>query len=482
MNGRLLSQAMGKLMTLQAALMLPAMGVALIYREAHVWAFLYSALILLAVGLPLWRLSKPRVSDIRPKEGFVLVALAWLVLSGFGALPFMFSGAAVYYWDALFESVSGITTTGASVFSSVKLLSQSLLFWRSFQHWEGGMGVLVMTLAVMPKLTGRGSVLARAESPGPMFNKFLPRMKDAAKFMYLVYMGLSLALLVGLLACGLPLYDAVIHTLSTAGTGGFSNRDLSIGHYQNPWAEAVVLVFMFLFSLNFLFYFRLLRGEGKKAFANEELRVYTLIAIAATVMVTLEILPRYGQLTTALRHAGFQVVSIMSSTGYATVDYTLWPQFSHLLMLVLMMMGASSGSTAGGIKVVRVVLLGKAAGREVSQTLFPRRVKVVKLDNKTVPEEILRGVVIYFFIYIAFLFVGSALASLDGHDFVTCFSATASCLSNMAPGLGLVGPLGNYGIFSPGVKLLMSFMMLAGRLEFIPMLALFHPGVWRSGQ
>ncbi len=481
MNGRLIFNVIGKLLTLEAGLMAPSLLVALIYGEGDAVSFLYSMGILLAFGLPAMLLLKPEERDVRTKEGLVAVGLAWVFLSAFGALPFMFSGTTVFFWDAMFETVSGFTTTGASILSAVEHLPRGILFWRSFTHWVGGMGVLILTLAVMPKISGRGSLLARAESPGPTFSKMTPRMTDTARLMYAIYTAMTAVQVVLLIISGLPVFDSLIHAMGTAGTGGFSNRNMSVGAYGNVWAEMIIMVFMLLFGMNFVIYFRLLKGEGLKSFRSEEFRAYWLLAIGSILLIAWNTLPEFGNFFTALRYSGFQVASVMSTTGYATANFAIWPHFSHILLLLLMLIGASAGSTAGGIKVVRVVLLGKASLREIGQSVSPRKVRLITLDRKTVSEETLKSVLAFFAIYMFFLLAGTLVASTDGHDFVTCFSASAACLSNIGPGLGLVGPIGNYDVFSPHVKVLLTFLMLAGRLEFIPLLALFHPGIWKKG-
>ena len=479
MNGKLIISVLGKLLVLEAALMLPSLAVSMIYQEGDALSFVYTILLILACGLPAM-LQKPTSKDIRAKEGLVVVSSAWVLLSLFGALPFLFSGTIPYFVNAVFETVSGFTTTGASILSAVEGIPRGILFWRSFTHWVGGMGVLVLTLAVMPKLSGRGSVLARAESPGPTFSKVAPRMRDTARWMYAVYTVLSLSQLGLLLLSGLPLFDALIHTLGTAGTGGFSSRNLSVGAYNNPWAEVIITLFMLLFGMNFVVYFKLLRGEGLKSFKSEEVRVYWIVALVSMLFIALELMPQYGNFLSALRYSSFQVSSIMSTTGYTTTDFALWPQFAHILLLLLMIVGACAGSTAGGMKVSRVVILGKAGAREIGQAAAPRKVHLLKMDRKTLSEETVRSVMVFFFIYMAFLLVGTLAASSDGHDFVTSFSAAAACLSNIGPGLGLVGPVGNYDIFSPHVKVILTFLMLAGRLEFIPLLTLFHRELWNK--
>lgn len=479
MNKKLVVHMLGKLLLLECALMLTALPVAAYFKESF-RPFLFAMGALLAVGLPAYLFKPKGGPGLQAKEGFAVVGLAWLCLSVFGALPLMISGAAPWFWDALFETVSGFTTTGASILPQVEHLPRSILFWRSFTHWVGGMGVLVLTLALMPRISTHTTHLARAESPGPSYTKLLPRMADTSRVLYLVYASMTILLLVALMASGLPFYDSLIHAMGTAGTGGFSSRNFSVGAYNNPVAEMIIAAFMLLFGTNFVVYFHLLHGDGRKSFRNEEMRAYYLLALAAITLITVTTLQHYGDVWTSLRHAVFQVSSIMSTTGYVTDNFDLWPQFSRILMLVLMLIGASSGSTAGGIKVVRAVIMGKVVRREVRHTLAPRKVEVVKLDGKVLSEQTLTQVGIFLFVYFALLMLGTLVASLDGHDFISCFSASASCLSNIGPGLSLVGPIGNYSGFSPLTKFVFSFLMLAGRLEFFPLLVLFVPNLWRK--
>jgi trk system potassium uptake protein TrkH len=480
-NYALVITLLGRLLALEAGMLLPALGVSLWDRQGDAPAFLYTAAILLAFALPMMLLVKPRDKTMRPREGFVVVGLAWIIFSAFGALPFMFSGVTTFYWDAFFETVSGFTTTGATIFSQVEAFPRGILFWRSFTHWVGGMGVLILTLAVIPKVGSRSAHLARAESPGPTFSKMLPRMSDTARILYLIYAVMTAALILLLVISGMPVFDSVIHAMGTAGTGGFSNRNLSVGAYNNLAAEVLITVFMLLFGTNFIVYFRLVKGDGLKSLRHGEVRLYYAVALSAILLITLNTIPHYGGVGMALRHASFQVSSIMSTTGYSTSDFDLWPQFSRILLLMLMLMGSCAGSTAGGIKVVRLALLGKLSAREVSRSVQPRKVKLIKLDKETVDEDTLRSVLVFFVLYMAMLLLGTLLVSLDGVNFTTSFSATAACLSNVGPGLSLVGPMANYGHFSFGVKYLLSFLMLLGRLEFIPMLLLFSPAVWRRG-
>ncbi len=482
MNRPLVLQVVGRLLLLLALLMVPPLGVAWFYGQGDAAAFLYTLLAILACGLPLALLPKPETRDLNARDGFVAVGAAWVLLSLFGALPYQFSGTTPTFWDALFESVSGLTTTGASILAQVETLPHGVLFWRSYSLWVGGMGVLMLTIAVMPNVSGHNAHLISAESPGPSYTKLMPRMADTARMLYGIYVALTMLLTLLLVLTGMPVFDALIHALGTAGTGGFSNKNLSMAAYANPWAEVLIMVFMFLFGTNFLVFFRLLHGWGRNALRNDELIAYYALGLGATLLIAVDILPMYGDVWTALRHSGFQVSSIMSTTAYATVDFNAWPSFARSVLLLLMLIGGSAGSTAGGIKVVRLVLMGRAVSREVHHTLNPRSVKVIRLNGQTVPEETVRRVGIYLFVYFGLLMGGTLLASLDGHDFLSCFSATASCLSNIGPGLSLVGPMGNFGMFSPGVKVLMSVLMLLGRLEFFPMLVLFSPAVWRGGR
>ncbi len=481
MNYRLILNIIGKMLALEGVLMVPSMCIALIYREGDAPAFILTMLLLMLLGLPLMLRFNPGNKDIGVREGLVAVALCWILMSAFGALPFILSRTLPHFWDALFETVSGFTTTGASVFIAVEGLPHGILFWRSFTHWVGGMGVLLLTLALMPGVRGGGSSLAKAEAPGPTFSKVTPRMADTARLMYLVYAGMSLVELLLLLLSGLSLFDAFIHTFGTAGTGGFSNRNQSVGAYRNVWAEMIIMAFMFLFGTNFSVYVRLLRGEGFKALKSDEVRAYYLIALASVLLIGANILPHFGNVWEALRHSGFQVATVMSTTGFATADFALWPMFSQALMVILMLIGACAGSTAGGLKVVRAVMLSKSALREVGQNMQPRKVRVIMLDGKSVNEETQRGVLAFFFIYITALMLGTLLVALDGFSFTTSFTAVLSCLSNIGPGLELIGPMGNFAMFSPPVKFLMSLLMLAGRLEFFALFALFHPAVWKKG-
>ena len=481
MNIRLVFSLIGKLLLIEGGLMMPSLAVAVFFRGGDVWAFVATIALTLLIGGVMARAARPRVQELRAREGFIIVALAWIFLSLFGALPYVLSGAIPHIVDAFFESVSGFTTTGASILTDIESLPKGVLFWRSFTHWIGGMGVLVFTLAITPKITGRTSHLMRAESPGPTMSKLLPRMGDTAKLLYVIYFVLSLLLLICLLLAGMNFYDACIHTFSTAGTGGFSNMNASVGAFGSPLIEWIIAVFMVIFGVNFAVYFRIAIDGWRKGTRDEELRVFLGIVLTAMAVITLNILPGYGgNIAKALRDAVFQVASVVSTTGFMTADFAAWPALSQALIVVLMFIGSCAGSTAGGLKVIRVLLLGKNMMREITRSFQPRRVQVVKLDGKVVAEETLNQVGIFFFAYLVLLLAGTVLVCADGVSFTTGFTAALTTLSNVGPGLDGVGPTQNFAGFSTPVKLVLSFLMLCGRLEIFPMLVLFNPRAWEA--
>ena len=480
MNYKLVFRLLGRLMVMEAGLMIPSLAVALLYGGGDAPAFLLAIGITSFAGALLSFLLKPEREDLTARDGMAVAGLSWVILSFFGALPFVLSGAISHMVDAYFEAVSGFTTTGSTILTEIEHLPKGVLFWRSFTHWIGGMGVLVFTLAVLPRLSGRTSHLARAESPGPTFSKLLPKMGDTAKILYLLYFVLSLTETVCLLLAGMNVYDALIHTFGTAGTGGFSNYNASVGAFHSPLIEWIIGVFMMLFGINFAIYFHLMRREKEPILQSEELWTYLSIVAASTLMITFSILPRYDGFFEALRYAFFQVTSIISTTGFGTTDFNLWPLFSRTLILLLMCIGACAGSTAGGIKTSRVLLLGKSAYRDLEHTLQPRKVAVVRLEGKAVSESTLAQVGVYLSLWVLLAVSGTLLISLEQSDFVTAFTAVLTTLSNVGPGLNGVGPTENFAAFSPAAKLLLSFLMLAGRLEIYPVLLLFSPNVWRK--
>ena len=451
----------------------------LICRESPV-PFLIPMVLLAAVGGSLG-LRKPKKTALFARDGFAVVALAWIVMSAFGALPFVISGDIPHYIDALFETVSGFTTTGATVLSDIEAMSRSCMMWRCFTHWIGGMGVLVFVMAILPMTDGHGMHLMRAEVPGPTSGKLVSRMGDSAKILYSIYLVLTLVLLVLLMAGGMPLYDAMIHAFSTAGTGGFSSMTLSVGAYKSLYIEMVLAVFMLLFGINFNLYYFLLMRRFREILRSEELWTFLGIVGLATLVITIDITPLYGAVPLSLRHAFFQVSTIITTTGYATVDFNLWPTFSKTLLITLMFVGSCAGSTAGGLKVGRMVILFKSVIVDMKKMLHPNAIIPVRFEGKTLSERDIRGAYRYVTVYMFIFVLSCILLSLEGTDLITTVTAIITCHNNAGPGLGLVGPSGNYGFFSYSAKLLLAVNMLLGRLEMFPILLLFAPSIWRRG-
>ena len=482
MNIKLLFRILGAISLVEAATMLPSLLIALAYGEGDAMAFVWTILLLLLIGGPLRLFVKTEKANLRAREGFLVVSLAWILLSIFGALPFVFSGVIPNFVDALFEAVSGFTTTGATIMTQVEGQPHGIMFWRSFTHWIGGMGVLVLTLAILPQMSGRTSHLVRAESPGPTLSKIVPRMGDTAKILYLIYGVLTAANFIALLCTGMNTYDAALHALGTAGTGGFSNYAASVGHFASPWVDWITTFFMLVFGVNFALYYKVITGDWKDALKCEELRWFLGIFGGLTVLITLSILPEYGSnVFTALRYGAFQVASIMSTTGYATADFNLWPIAARMLIFAALFTGACAGSTAGGMKICRIGMMCKEGLREVRRTIQPRKVQLVRFEGKPVEEDTLHQVGVFMFMYVLLIVLGAALLSLEGlYDIETNLTAALTCVSNVGPGLGAVGPAGSFAGYSAFSKVLLSFLMLAGRLEIFPMLALFHPAMWRK--
>ncbi len=482
MNLTLVLYMIGNVMWCEAALMLLPVLVALLTGVNDWFPFLYAIIPLIVLGR-LFTLKKPKAKRMQPKEGFVAVALAWVILSAFGALPFYFSGYFNSYVDCLFETVSGFTTTGATILTDIEgLQNGGLMFWRSFTHWIGGMGILVFVLAFLPNMDGSSIQLLRAESPGPTPGKVVPKLKATARILYLIYFGLTIAHIICLLFTGMPLFDSVIHAMGSAGTGGFSNMNASVGAYQNPAAEWVIAVFMMLFGVNFSLYYLLLRRQWKDVFKNEELRLYLGLIAGAVVLITLNIAQKYynGSWPDAIRSAFFQVSSIMTTTGYSSTDFNLWPTLSKMLIVMLMVIGACAGSTGGGIKVSRLLVLFKSIRKEITRLIHPRKVQAPRMDGRIIEADTRHGILIFFAAYIIIAISAMVVISVDGYDIQSTITAVLSALGNIGPGLGDVGPMGNFAGFSVLSKLVLSFCMLAGRLELFPMLILFVPSTWKK--
>ena len=479
MNYRMISYLLGVVLLLCSALMLLPLLVAFVFRENPL-PFVYTVLIGGATGFLLMRL-KPRDTRIYSKDGFVTVALSWITLSLFGARPLVFSGAVPNYIDAFFETVSGFTTTGATIIPNVELIDKSVNFWRCLTHWIGGMGVLVFMLAVMPSTGGQAIHLMRAEVPGTNKGKLVPKMRKSALILYGIYVFLTLFEVIALLISGLSLYDSVVVSLSTAGTGGFGVLSDSILGYANPAAEWIIAVFMLVFGVNFNLYFFVLLGSFRDFFKNEELRAYLLILTAATAILTVSNIDAYGNFGDSIRSAFFHTTAIMSTTGFVTAEFTLWNSLAKTVIVLLMAIGACAGSTAGGFKISRLIIAVKSGLRELRHTLRPNSVNTVRLDGVVVKDETVRAVNSYLFMYVAIISVTTIVLSLDGFSFETNFTVVLSSLNNVGPALGEIGAFGSVSSYSYFSKLVLCFNMLVGRLEILPMLILFSPRTWKRG-
>ncbi len=478
MNYAIIAYIIGWILKCEALLMLPSCLVALLYGERDGWALFASLTLCLAAGIPLSH-KKPQNTVFYTREGFVTVALSWIILSIMGALPFLISGSIPHPVDALFETVSGFTTTGASILSDVESLSHCMLFWRSFTHWIGGMGVLVFILSLLPLTGGYHMSLMKAESPGPSVGKLMPKVQSTARVLYSIYMALTLLQIILLFAGGMPLFDSITISLGTAGTGGFGIKNNSIAGYS-LYSQVIITIFMILFGINFNIYFLILTRNIKKAFRNEELRYYLGIIAVSIVVIALNIRHLYGNLGMAFHQAAFQVGSIITTTGFSTTDFNVWPQVSKTILVILMFIGACAGSTGGGIKVSRIVILLRTVQKELYQFLHPTGIRKISIDGKVVEHEVVRSINVFIVAYVL-LFAGSVLLiGFDKHDLITNFTAVAATLNNIGPGLELVGPNSNFSLFSSGAKLVLIFDMLAGRLELFPLLLLFHRDTWRK--
>ena len=454
--------------------------VCLCFRDYHdIMPFVYSIGLTLLAAVVLG-IKKPKNDVVFARESFISVSLGWLLLSFFGALPFYIRGSIPKIIDCIFETVSGFTTTGATILNTVETLPKSILFWRAFTHWIGGMGVLVFLLMLTQISEGNAMYIMRAEVPGPSVGKLAPRMRSNSLILYGIYTALTVLEAVILTIEGQSVFDAVTNAMSTAGTGGFSVRDMGIAAYGSPAVEWTIAVFMLLFGINFNLYYLILFGRIKQVFASEELKVYTGIIAAATLTVGINVMNYYGSFGDSIRKAFFQVTSVISTTGFSNVEFMNWPQLSRAVILVLLFTGACAGSTAGGIKISRIIIMAKVVYRSIHQLAHPHEVSCIKFEGKVVDRETRSFVCTYMTTFFVILFLSTFVTMFQGHDFETSFSAMLSCFNNVGPALGLVGHSGNYNIFGGGTKLLMSLIMLVGRLEIFPMLILFMPSTWEK--
>lgn len=476
MNFRLVFRLAGKTLLVEAASMLLPLCVALLYREDPT-PFFFGIGITAGVGFLLSLLR----SDTRfhAREGFFSAGLIWVLVGLFGAIPFYTCGYFDSYVDCFFECISGFTTTGSSILRAVEGLPKGILFWRSFTHWLGGMGILVLTIALLPSLGARTLHVMKAESPGPIISKLVPRSSQTSKILYTIYFGLTAIMVLCLLVAGMPLYDALVNSFATAGTGGFSVLNISIGGYHNPVFEVIIGVFMLLFSVNFALYFLILCGKVRQALKSDELRFFLIVVALSVFLISFNINSLYPDYLTSLRHAFFQVSTIISTTGFSSVDFDLWPEFSRMLLVLLMLCGACAGSTGGGMKCSRILLLLKCVRREIRQILHPRSVSVVKLDGRVVDEKVLHTVMVFLGTYMLIAFSAMLVVALDDFSFGTTFTAVVACIGNIGPGLEQVGPMGNFADFSPFSKVILSMCMIIGRLEIFPILVLFSKSAWQ---
>ena len=478
MNRKMILHILGKMMGVEGLLILIPALVGLIYQEKCAVYFVITAAVLAVIFLLTGR-KKPENTMLYGKDGLLIVSSAWILWSLFGALPFFLSGSIPNYMDAFFETVSGFTTTGSTILKDVEVLPQCMTFWRSLTHWVGGMGVLVFVM-VLTNLDKQSSIhLMRAEVPGPEKDKLVPKSRTTAQILYGMYFILTAIQVVLLLLGGMNLFDSLIHAFGTAGTGGFSNYADSVGHFDSAYLDGVISVFMILFGINFNLYFFLAVREFKLVFKNEELRAYLLIISGAVVMIMINIYPIYGSVAEAFRYSAFQVASIITTTGYATADYMLWPEFSRCVLVALMIIGACASSTGGGIKVSRLLISLKSIYKEIKQMLHPKSVNVVKLNKKKLGEDTIRNVYVYLLAYITLAIVSVLIVSLDNFDFETTVGSVITALGNVGPGLGMTGPVGSFADYSLLAKFVFCLDMLAGRLEIFPFLMLFSY-VWRK--
>lgn len=478
MNSSIIRFILGNVLKTEAALLLLPCLIALLYSEPEGIWYLPIAAIAFLLGLAMTH-RKPASNVFYLKEGCIATSLSWIFLSFFGSLPFYVTGEIPSLTDALFETISGFTTTGASILSDVEALSHCSLFWRSFTHWVGGMGVLVFLLAIVPLSGGSNINLMRAESPGPSVGKLVPKIRYTARFLYLIYFGMTVLEVALLLLGQMPLFDAVCTAFGTAGTGGFGIKNSSIAGYS-AYIQWIVTIFMILFGVNFNAYYLILFGKLKQALKIEEIRYYLLIILVSVGIIFLNILGMCANAFDALTKASFQVASIITTTGFSTTDFNLWDESCKIILVLLMFVGACAGSTGGGIKVSRFAILLKTVRKEFMSYIHPKSIKKIQMDDKPIEHEVVRTVNVYFITFMIVFVLSVFLISFDNTDLVTGFTAVAATINNIGPGLELVGPAANFGFFSPFAKYVLMFDMLAGRLELFPLLLLFHPSIWKD--
>ena len=482
MNYRLVSRILGFALQVEAILMLPSMLIGFLTGDDGK-AFLLSALITLCLGTGM-TLFRKKGAKMQARDGFATVGLAWIFLSACGALPYVLSGVLPNFFDAFFETVSGFTTTGATVLTFVEGQPRGIIFWRSQTQWMGGLGILVLALALIPKM-GEGTVqLMRAESPGPIKSKMTPRLGDTARILYLIYIGLTVSQTVCLRLAGMDWYDAICHAMTTISTGGFSTRNASIAYYDSMAIDWIIIIFTFLSGTNFSLLFLALKRQFKTVLRNEEFIAYTAMTVVASALIALDLIAHVGWQLNAdtITDSVFQVTTLMSTCGYMTYDYVLWPTFSQIVLMIVMLFGSCAGSTAGGVKQIRLVLLCKIFRRDLHRIMHPRQVTAIRCDGERVEDSVVTSIPLFFFAYIVLLTVGTLITAWDGVDLSSAFGATLTCISNVGPGFGVFGPTGNFSILSNFTKACLSFIMLLGRLEIMPLLLLLFPDLWKNSK
>ncbi len=477
MNYRMVFFNVGRILLVEAALLAIPAIVAIIYGENTLISFALTIAVLTVVGLPAIY-KRPKKQTIYAKDGYVIVALSWILMSLFGALPFTISGYIPSFVDAFFETVSGFTTAGSTILREVESLPRSILFWRGFTHWIGGMGFLVFIIAILPKTESSSMHIMRAEVAGPTVGKLVSKLRASARILYGIYCVLTLAEAILLAVGGMPVFDSLVTALATAGTGGFGLLNNSIEGYNSVYCEMVIAVFMLIFGINFNLYYMILIKQWKQALKSEELRWYLGIVAASVIIITFSLFTTKHNLFDSFRYAFFQVTSIISTTGFTTTNFDTWPIIAKLVLVFLTITGACAGSTCGGFKMSRIVIMIKSGVRDIKKAINPRSIETVKLDKKTIEEPVVKSVSVLFAMYAVIIAISTLIVALDGRDIVTTVTAVITCINNVGPGLGAVGPYGNFADFSVMSKLVLSFDMLAGRLELIPMLMLFSPYAW----
>lgn len=478
MNIRMLIYILGKVLLIEGVLMILPVVCGLFYGESQLFYYIILAALYVGLGFAV-SAKKPKNMTVFIKDGCVATALSWILLSVCGCIPFMLTKEIPSFTDAMFETASGFSTTGASILTNVEAMSHTSLMWRSLTHWIGGMGVLVFLLAVVPMAGGSNMNLMRAESPGPSVGKIVPKVRSTAKMLYLIYLAMTVAEIVILFACGMPLFDSVCSAFGTAGTGGFGVKNDSFASYA-PHIQWIVAVFMIMFGANFNFYYYLTTRQVSKAFKMSEVKVYLIVVAVVTGIICFSVRNLYGNFGEAIRHSFFQVSTIITTTGFATTDFDLWPTVARFLLLVLMIIGACASSTGGGIKIARFQIMFKTIKREIHTYIHPRTVKKIHVDGKTVDSDIEHSVALYFFIYLITFAFSMFIVAFEGHDLVTVFSSVAATLNNIGPGLSMVGPTQNYSFFSAVSKWVFIFDMLAGRLELMPLIVFLNPSTYKG--